>query len=362
MGCVQVKEPEGAAKEGAGPAAVIHVRSKGGPQSAPPHRANGKAAARTPRRGGTGTGATLNAKLTVLGAVRESEDGRFVSLRVRWEGKTPLPALSPGQHVAIVMNPLVGGSSERFFRKYTLRHDDLGEDPRILCFTVKRLNGGRASTPLCGMVGLDVAAPDGSLGSELYKAERRAPFVAGAGPVQGQVTWAKLARGGPSGTGVPQKKYLFLAGGAGVTLPLALLSHMRTCALGEEVLPVGEKTTFPTELLDTEVSVVLLYSERDPEGFAFMDFFSDLQAAGFATGGTFRVHLFLTSMAGMTTGWEPPHLSDRITLPHIQQLVPDFLERQAVLCGPASFMQDLKEGLSAAGVDRSGIVSEEFTS
>lgn len=192
---------------------------------------------------------------------------------------TPL-SYEPGQFITIVAN--IDG--QEVSRCYTISSSPTR--PYTLSITVKRVPGGLVSNWLH-----DNLAPGTSL----------------------------LAYG-PAGmftpTQQPARKLLYLSAGSGVT---PLMSMARASAD-----------------LGLERDIVFMHSARSPADIIFREELRAMAQASTA----FKVVQLCESIGGQAD-WQGP--VGRISLQLLQQVVPDFVEREVFVCGPAGYMTAVRE-------------------
>ncbi len=234
--------------------------------------------------------------LTVVGIDRESES--VVSIRLESADGTPLPTARPGQYLTVRVE-----SDERraLLRNYSLSGPPGAGYYRI---SVKRETGGAVSRHLHTRVNvgdrLDVAAPRGTFILDASRA-----------PV------------------------LLVSAGIGATPLLAMLHALADERSERDVWWLhgarsGHEHSFAAEaraLLASlpHVHVHVCYSRPAPDDVEGRDF----DAAG---------HLSAAALADL----EPPR------------------DAEAYLCGPAGFMDEMRSGLIAIGIDASRIHAEPF--
>lgn len=142
---------------------------------------------------------------------------------------------------------------------------------------------------------------------------------------------------GPSGgfttTGNPARKFMFLSAGSGIT---PLMSIARACAD-----------------LASERDIMFVHSARTPGDIIFRDELGQL--------GTrlrnFRV-LHVVEDVGVECDWTGP--VGRLNAALLHSHVPDFLEREAFVCGPTGYMDTVRSMLNAQGHDAAKYHSESF--
>jgi ferredoxin-NADP reductase len=143
---------------------------------------------------------------------------------------------------------------------------------------------------------------------------------------------------GPSGEFTcarhPARKYLFLSAGSGIT-PLMSMSRAH-------------------HELGQDSDIVFVHSARTPDDIIFareLDLIASNQAH-------FRT-AFVCERVGMRTNW--PGVTGFLTLPLLKLIAPDFLEREIFTCGPAPYMQAVRDLLEEGGFDRGHYHEESFS-
>ncbi|CAG4911286.1 FAD-binding oxidoreductase [Paraburkholderia gardini] len=143
---------------------------------------------------------------------------------------------------------------------------------------------------------------------------------------------------GPSGEFTcarhPARKYLYLSAGSGIT-PLMSMSRAHH-ELGEDS------------------DIVFVHSARTPDDIIFareLDLIASNQA-------NFRT-AFVCERVGARTNW--PGVTGFLTLPLLKLIAPDFLEREIFTCGPAPYMQAVRNLLKEGGFDRVHYHEESFS-
>jgi ferredoxin-NADP reductase len=131
----------------------------------------------------------------------------------------------------------------------------------------------------------------------------------------------------------PARKFLFLSAGSGIT-PLMSMSRAHH-ELGEDS------------------DIVFVHSARTPDDIIFAREL-DLIAAN---QGHFRT-AFVCERLGTRTNW--PGITGFLTLPLLKLIAPDFLEREIFTCGPAPYMQAVRNLLDEGGFDRRHYHEESF--
>jgi ferredoxin-NADP reductase len=176
--------------------------------------------------------------------------------------------------------------------------------PHTISITVKRVPGGKVSNWLHD--NLEVGG-----------------MIRVLGP-SGEFTCAKH----------PARKYLFLSAGSGVT---PLMSMSRT-----------------HHELAEDSDIVFVHSARTPDDIIFAREL-DLIAANQAH---FRT-AFVCERVGTRTNW--PGVTGFLTLPLLKLIAPDFLTREIFTCGPAPYMQAVRDLLAEAGFDAAHYHEESFS-
>lgn len=143
---------------------------------------------------------------------------------------------------------------------------------------------------------------------------------------------------GPSGEFTcarhPARKFLFLSAGSGIT-PLMSMSRAHH-ELGEDS------------------DIVFVHSARTPDDIIFareLDLIASNQAH-------FRT-AFVCERLGARTNW--PGVTGFLTLPLLKLIAPDFLEREIFTCGPAPYMQAVRNLLDEGGFNRRHYHEESFS-
>ncbi|WP_041759127.1 hybrid-cluster NAD(P)-dependent oxidoreductase [Paraburkholderia phytofirmans] len=143
---------------------------------------------------------------------------------------------------------------------------------------------------------------------------------------------------GPSGEFTcarhPARKFLFLSAGSGIT-PLMSMSRAHH-ELGEDS------------------DIVFVHSARTPDDIIFareLDLIASNQAH-------FRT-AFVCERVGARTNW--PGVTGFLTLPLLKLIAPDYLEREIFTCGPAPYMQAVRNLLDEGGFDRRHYHEESFS-
>ncbi|MCC8400318.1 hybrid-cluster NAD(P)-dependent oxidoreductase [Paraburkholderia sp. MMS20-SJTN17] len=132
----------------------------------------------------------------------------------------------------------------------------------------------------------------------------------------------------------PARKFLFLSAGSGIT-PLMSMSRAHH-ELGEDS------------------DIVFVHSARTPDDIIFAREL-DLIAANQAH---FRT-AFVCERVGARTNWTG--ITGFLTLPLLRLIAPDFLEREVFTCGPAPYMQAVRNLLDEGGFDRKHYHEESFS-
>ncbi|MFB9127211.1 hybrid-cluster NAD(P)-dependent oxidoreductase [Paraburkholderia dipogonis] len=143
---------------------------------------------------------------------------------------------------------------------------------------------------------------------------------------------------GPSGEFTcarhPARKFLFLSAGSGIT-PLMSMSRAHH-ELGEDS------------------DIVFVHSARTPDDIIFareLDLIASNQAH-------FRA-AFVCERVGARTNWLG--VTGFLTLPLLKLIAPDYLEREVFTCGPAPYMQAVRNLLDEGGFDRRHYHEESFS-
>ncbi|MFP3557202.1 hybrid-cluster NAD(P)-dependent oxidoreductase [Paraburkholderia sp. SIMBA_049] len=132
----------------------------------------------------------------------------------------------------------------------------------------------------------------------------------------------------------PARKYLFLSAGSGIT-PLMSMSRAH-------------------HELSEDRDIVFVHSARTPDDIIFsreLDLIASNQ-------GNFRTS-FVCERVGSRTNW--PGVTGFLTLPLLKLIAPDFMEREIFTCGPAPYMQAVRNLLDEAGFDRKQYHEESFS-
>ncbi|MFM0640278.1 hybrid-cluster NAD(P)-dependent oxidoreductase [Paraburkholderia metrosideri] len=132
----------------------------------------------------------------------------------------------------------------------------------------------------------------------------------------------------------PARKFLFLSAGSGVT-PLMSMSRAHH-ELGEDS------------------DIVFVHSARTPDDIIFareLDLIASNQTH-------FRT-AFVCERLGARTNW--PGVMGFLTLPLLKLIAPDFLDREIFTCGPAPYMQAVRNLLDEGGFDRGHYHEESFS-
>lgn len=131
----------------------------------------------------------------------------------------------------------------------------------------------------------------------------------------------------------PASRHLFLGAGSGIT---PLMSMARTLH----------------DLADPH-DLVLVHSARTPGDVVFRD-----ELAAMAEAGTGIRVATVCERVGDEPGWDGE--IGRLTLPMLQRIAPDLLDREVFVCGPAAYMESVRELLDGAGVDPARVHQESF--
>ncbi|AUT62208.1 hybrid-cluster NAD(P)-dependent oxidoreductase [Paraburkholderia sp. PGU19] len=132
----------------------------------------------------------------------------------------------------------------------------------------------------------------------------------------------------------PARKYLFLSAGSGIT-PLMSMSRAH-------------------HELSEDRDIVFVHSARTPDDIIFsreLDLIASNQV-------NFRTS-FVCERVGSRTNW--PGVTGFLTLPLLKLIAPDFMEREIFTCGPAPYMQAVRNLLDEAGFDRKQYHEESFS-
>ena len=218
-----------------------------------------------------------------------------------FSGRRPcLFRFKPGQFLTLELS--IGG--RKVNRCYTISSS--AAQPYRLSITVKRVPGGTVS-------------------NWLHDTMRPGLEVRATGPM-GDFT---LTEGNGNAA-----KYLFLSGGSGIT---PSMSMTRTFSdLGEDR------------------DIVFVHAARSPADIIFRQEL-DLMARRMPR---LRVAHLCEAITG-EPGW--PGFTGRLSLPMLQLIAPDFLERAVYVCGPGPFMAALRAMLEQAGFDMARYHQESFT-
>ncbi|WP_404980141.1 MULTISPECIES: 2Fe-2S iron-sulfur cluster-binding protein [unclassified Caballeronia] len=143
---------------------------------------------------------------------------------------------------------------------------------------------------------------------------------------------------GPSGEFTcarhPARKFLFLSAGSGIT-PLMSMSRAH-------------------HELGDDADIVFVHSARTPDDIIFAREL-DLIASNHAN---FRT-AFVCERVGARTNW--PGITGFLSLPLLKLIAPDFLEREVFTCGPAPYMEAVRDLLDEGGFDRQHYHEESFS-
>ncbi|WP_434115886.1 2Fe-2S iron-sulfur cluster-binding protein [Paraburkholderia caffeinilytica] len=165
--------------------------------------------------------------------------------------------------------------------------------------------------------------PDGKVSNWLHDNLHAGTQVRVLGPA-GEFTCARH----------PARKFLFLSAGSGVT-PLMSMSRAHH-ELGEDS------------------DIVFVHSARTPDDIIFareLDLIASNQS-------NFRT-AFVCERLGARTNW--PGVTGFLSLPLLKLIAPDFLDREIFTCGPAPYMQAVRNLLDEGGFDRSHYHEESFS-
>jgi ferredoxin-NADP reductase len=148
---------------------------------------------------------------------------------------------------------------------------------------------------------------------------------------------SRLRAYGPSGHFTlgrqPEKKYLFISAGSGITPVMSMLRWLADCA--------------------PQTDVVFVNSARRPEEIIFRD----------------ELEHLATRMPNLKLGFLPEQrsgamawagLMGRIDIQKLSMLAPDFISREVYCCGPDPFMKAVSTIVRAEGFDMSRYHQESF--
>ncbi|WP_256592128.1 hybrid-cluster NAD(P)-dependent oxidoreductase [Pseudomonas sp. CC120222-01a] len=148
---------------------------------------------------------------------------------------------------------------------------------------------------------------------------------------------ARLNASGPAGVftpvGHPCRKLLYLSAGSGIT-PLMSMT----------------RTAFD---LRADLDIAFVHSARTPSDIVFRGELSRLEQAQ----SHFKVSVICEAV-GDEPEWGGP--LGRIDLSLLQQLVPDFLQREVFTCGPKGYMEAVQRMLGQGGFDLRHYHQESF--
>lgn len=204
----------------------------------------------------------------------------------------------PGQFITLELE--IDGESVN--RCYTISSSPTR--PHTISITVKRVPGGKVSNWLHD--NLQVGSPVRVLGPS------------------GEFTCARH----------PARKFLFLSAGSGIT-PLMSMSRAHH-ELGEDS------------------DIVFVHSARTPDDIIFareLDLIASNQER-------FRT-AFVCERLGARTNW--PGVTGFLSLPLLKLIAPDFMEREIFTCGPAPYMQAVRNLLDEGSFDRGHYHEESFS-
>jgi ferredoxin-NADP reductase len=215
-----------------------------------------------------------------------------------FEARTPqLFRFQPGQFLTFDFE--VGG--QRINRCYTIA--SAPTRPHLVAITVKRVPGGPVS-------------------NWLHDAMRPGMEVRAVGPM-GEFT--SLAR--------PAPKYLFMSGGSGITPLMSMARSYHDLALTRDIVFVHNARTPADIIFRDELELIA----RNLPSFRFVP---------------------ICDSEGTTERWGG--FQGRISLPMLQLIVPDLLEREVFACGPTPYMAALRGILAEAGFDVARYHEESF--
>lgn len=207
-------------------------------------------------------------------------------------------SFEPGQFVTLELE--IDG--ETINRCYTLSSSPTR--PHTISITVKRVPGGKVS-------------------NWLHDNLQAGAHVRVLGPA-GEFTCARH----------PARKYLFLSAGSGIT-PLMSMSRAH-------------------HELSEDRDIVFVHSARTPDDIIFAREL-DLIAANQSN---FRTS-FVCERVGARTNW--PGVIGFLSLPLLKLIAPDFMEREIFTCGPAPYMEAVRDLLDEAGFERKHYHEESFS-
>ena len=236
-----------------------------------------------------------DATLVCTGVRAETHDVTTFLFRTE---KPSLFRFRPGQFLTFDFE--IGG--ETVHRCYTISSSPTRPD--TLSITVKRHPGGQVS-------------------NWLHDTMRPGMAVAVAGP-----------QGDFCHTLHPAPKYLFLAGGSGIT---PLMSMART-----------------HYDLAEDADIVFVQNARTPGDFVFRDELALIEKAlpGFRA-------LFVADRAPEDGSWSGP--TGFVSLPLLRTLTRDFAQREIFCCGPAPYMANVRAILAGIGFDMAHYHEESFS-
>lgn len=210
---------------------------------------------------------------------------------------------SPGQFITLELT--ING--EMVNRSYTISSSPT--QPHVISITVKR-------------------KPEGLVSNWLHDNMKLGMSISALGPT-GDFTCVLH----------PAKKYLFLSGGSGVTPLMSMARSFHGLA--------------------EDANIVFLHSARTPADIIFKH---ELDLMAFN-----QPHFqpaFLCAKVDKSPNWrlQPEYIIEgMLTLENIQQIAPDFLEREVFTCGPAPYMASVRNLLAGADFDMSHYHEESFT-
>jgi len=207
-------------------------------------------------------------------------------------------SFEPGQFVTLELE--IDG--EAINRCYTISSSPAR--PHTLSITVKRVPGGKVS-------------------NWLHDNLRPGVAVRVLGPA-GEFTCARH----------PATKYLFLSAGSGVT-PLMSMSRAH-------------------HDLAEDRDIVFVHSARTPDDIIFA---RELELIA-SSRANFRTS-YICERVGARTGW--PGVTGFLSLPLLKLIAPDFMEREIFTCGPAPYMQAVRNLLDEAGFAHERYHEESFS-
>jgi len=219
----------------------------------------------------------------------------------------------PGQFLTLELE--IDG--RQFNRCYTISSSPTR--PHTVSITVKRVSGGRVSNWLHDNLKVgDVVRMLGPAGE----------FSCAQAGEDGEPTAKDEAHDEPA------RKFLFLSAGSGIT-------------------PLMSMTRAHHELAEDR-DIVFVHSARTPADIIFA---RELELIAFNQR-RFRT-AFVVERLGEARDWSG--LTGFLTLPMLQLIAPDFMEREIFTCGPSPYMEAVRTLLHDAGFDSSHYHEESFS-